>query len=40
MDATISVVATPIVLLAALLMEAGAAVAGRGGVLELTLRLE
>jgi hypothetical protein len=40
MDATISVVATPIVLLAALLMETGAAVAGRGGVLELTLRLE
>jgi hypothetical protein len=40
MDATISVVATPIVLLAALLMETGAAVAGRGGVLELTLILE
>jgi hypothetical protein len=40
MDATISVVATPIVLLAALLMESGAAVAGRGGVLELSLRLE
>jgi hypothetical protein len=40
MDGFISVVATPIVLLAALLMETGAAAAGRGGVLELTLRLE
>ncbi len=40
MDTVISVVATPIVLLAASLMETGAAAAGRGGVLELTLRLE
>jgi hypothetical protein len=40
MDAFISVVATPLVLLAALLLETGAALAGRGGVLELTLLLE
>jgi hypothetical protein len=39
-DAFISVVATPLVLLAAVLLETGAALAGRGGVLELTLRLE
>ena len=40
LDAFISVVATPLVLLAAVLLETGAALAGRGGVLELTLRLE
>jgi hypothetical protein len=39
-DTFISVVATPLVLLAAVLMETGGALAGRGGVLELTLRLE
>jgi len=39
-DAFISVVATPLVLLAAVLLETGAALGGRGGVLELTLRLE
>jgi hypothetical protein len=36
----ISVVATPVVLVAALLLESGGAAAGRGGVLELTLRLD
>jgi hypothetical protein len=40
MDAVISVLATPIVLVAALLLESGAAAAGRGGALELTLRLQ
>jgi hypothetical protein len=39
MDGFISVLATPIVLLAALLLETGAALVGRGGVVELTLRL-
>jgi len=37
LDALISVVATPVVLLAAVLLETGGAIAGRGGVLELTL---
>jgi hypothetical protein len=37
MDALISLVATPVVLLAAALLEAAGATAGRGGVLELTL---
>jgi hypothetical protein len=40
MDGFISVLASPIVLLAAVVLEAVAAVTGRGGVLELTLRLE
>jgi hypothetical protein len=40
MDGLISVVATPLVMPAAVLLETGAALAGRGGVLELTLRLE
>jgi hypothetical protein len=40
MDAVISVLATPIVFLAAAALETGAAIVGRGGVLELTLRLE
>jgi hypothetical protein len=40
LDYFISVVATPVVLLAAVLLETGGAIAGRGGVLELTLRLE
>jgi hypothetical protein len=40
LDGFVSVVATPVVLLAALLFETGGAAAGRGGVLELTLRLE
>jgi hypothetical protein len=40
MDRVISVLATPLVLLAAVLLEAGAALAGRGAVLELTLSLE
>lgn len=40
MDRVIIVLAAPVVLIAAVLLEAGAAVAGRGGVLELTLRLE
>jgi hypothetical protein len=39
LDCLISVLASPIVLLAALLLETGAALAGRGGVLELSLRL-
>lgn len=39
-DAVISVLATPVVLVAALLLESGAAAIGRGGVLELTLRLQ
>jgi hypothetical protein len=38
MDATISVLATPLVLVAALLAETAGALAGRGGLLELTLR--
>jgi len=38
MDAVISVLATPLVLVAALLSETAAALVGRGGVLELTLR--
>ena len=38
MDATISVLATPVVLVAALLSETVAGLVGRGGVLELTLR--
>lgn len=38
LDVAISVLATPIVLLAAALMETAAGLAGRGGVLELTLR--
>jgi hypothetical protein len=38
MDATISVLATPVVLVAALLSETAGALVGRGGVLELTLR--
>jgi hypothetical protein len=37
MDALISLVATPVVLIAAALLEAAGAIAGRGGVLELTL---
>ena len=40
MDAAISVLAAPLVLVAALLAEAGGAAVGRGGVLELTLKLE
>ncbi len=40
MDAAISVLASPLVLVAAVLAEAGGAAVGRGGVLELTLRLE
>lgn len=40
MDAVISVLAAPLVLVAALLAEAGGAAVGRGGVLDLTLRLE
>jgi hypothetical protein len=40
MDRVISVLATPLVLVAAALLEVGAAAAGRGGVLELTLSLE
>jgi len=40
MDGFISVLASPIVLLSAVVLEAVAAVTGRGGVLELTLRLE
>jgi hypothetical protein len=38
LDGAISVLATPVVLLAALLLESGAGAAGRGGVLELRLR--
>lgn len=38
MDAVISVLATPIVLLAALVLESSAAALGRGGVVSLTLR--
>jgi hypothetical protein len=38
MDAVISVLATPLVLIAALASETAAALVGRGGVLELTLR--
>lgn len=38
LDAAISVLATPVVLLAAALLETAAGLAGRGGVLELTLR--
>ncbi len=38
LDAPISLLATPIVLLAAALLETAAGLAGRGGVLELTLR--
>jgi hypothetical protein len=40
MDGFISVLASPIVLVAAAFLEAVGAAAGRGGVLELTLRLE
>ena len=38
LDVLISVLATPVVLLAAALLETGAGLAGRGGILELTLR--
>jgi hypothetical protein len=38
MDTTISILATPLVLVAALLSETAAGLVGRGGVLELTLR--
>lgn len=40
LDALVSVLAAPIVLIAAALLETGAGLAGRGGVLELTLRLQ
>jgi hypothetical protein len=38
MDAVISILATPVVLVAALLLESGAAAAGRGGVIQLRIR--
>jgi hypothetical protein len=40
MDAVISVLASPVVFAAAVVMETAAAAAGRGGVVEVTLRLE
>jgi hypothetical protein len=40
MDSVVSVLATPLVLVAAVLLEVSAAAVGRGGVLELTLSLE
>ena len=40
MDALISILATPVVLVAAALLESAAALAGRGGTLELTVELE
>jgi hypothetical protein len=40
MDSAISILASPVVLVAAVLVESGAALSRRGGVLELTLRVE